>query len=104
MFDQYEKRLRELFKDVDEAQKEIAYDTISDYIFYLEENAKLKKLPQIRISPSNPAKQERTVASKMLKDNSQSIANIRKILLMILYRSGGANDSNELINLLKQFE
>lgn len=104
MFDEYRIKLQQLFSAVDEAQRQIAYDTIDDYIFYLQQNETLKKLPQIRVSSANPALQQRTQAAKMLKDNSQTVCNLRKILLMILYRSGAAGDDNQLINILRQFE
>lgn len=105
MFEEYKNKLKELYAEIPEAQRQIALDAIDDYVFYLDQNEKLKKLPQIMVSKSNPARQQRTTANKMLKENSQTISNIRKLLLMVLYRAGGNDeDNNQLAKLLAQFE
>lgn len=105
MYEEYSNKLKELYADVPESQRQIAFDAIDDYVFYLDQNEKLKKLPQIMVSNNNPAKQQRTTANKMLKENSQTISNIRKLLLMVLYRAGGEDeDNNQLAKLLAQFE
>lgn len=100
-----EQKLRDLFKDVPEAQKEIAFSIISDCVFYEEQIAQLKKLPMIIVDKNNPTKQKATPGQKLIKEFSQTLTNNRKLLLMILYRSAaGTNETNTLEELLKGFE
>lgn len=102
--EEYKEKLKELFNGVGEAQRLIAYDTINDYIFFVDQLNNLKQLPQIRVDKKNPNKQERTIASKMVKEYSQTISNLRKILLTILYKSDTGDSGSVLDELLSKFE
>ena len=103
--DAEEKRaqLRGYFANVDEDKRSIAYDTIDEYIFFLERIAALRELPYIRISKSNPERQELTPAAKLIREYSQAVDAKRKTLLTILYRveSSAADD---LLAKLADFE
>ncbi|MCQ2077031.1 MAG: hypothetical protein MJZ20_08440 [Bacteroidaceae bacterium] len=81
-----EEELRAYFKDVDDDKKHLAYDTIEEYILFLDRINELKKMPYIRFDPKRPERQELTPAAKLIKDYSNIIDAKRKTLLTILYR------------------
>lgn len=93
-----------LFKDIDPAQKQLAIDTIDEYIMFAQRIAELRTMPFIRIDKNDASKQQLTPAAKLIKDYSNCIDAKRKILLTILNRDGKSQDGNNLIDLLKQFE
>jgi hypothetical protein len=96
-------QLRGYFENVDEDKRSIAYDTIDEYLFFLERIEELKRLPYIRVHPNDRARQELTPAAKLIREYSQAIDAKRKTLLMILYRveSSAADD---LLQRLAEFE
>ena len=98
-----EKELRAFFANVDEDKRSFAYDTISEYLFFLERIAELQKLPFIRVSKSNPERQELTPAAKLIREYSQAVDAKRKTLLMILYRVENSA-ADELLQKLSEFE
>jgi hypothetical protein len=87
-------QLRGYFANVDEDKRSIAYDTIDEYLFFLDRIAELKELPFIRIDKRNPQRQELTPAAKLIREYSQAVDAKRKTLLTILYRveSSAADD------------
>ena len=95
--------LRGFFANVDEDKRSIAYDTIEEYLFFLDRIAELKELPFIRVHPTNPQRQELTPAAKLIREYSQAVDAKRKTLLTILYRveSSAADD---LLQRLAEFE
>ena len=96
-------QLRGYFANVDEDKRSIAYDTIDEYLFFLDRIAELKKLPYIRVHPKDPTRQELTPAAKLIREYSQAVDAKRKTLLTILYRveSSAADD---LLAKLAEFE
>ena len=96
-------QLRGYFENVDEDKRSLAYDTIDEYLFFLDRIAELRKLPFIRTHPKNPARQEITPAAKLVREYSQAVDAKRKTLLTILYRveSSAADD---LLQRLAEFE
>ena len=96
-------QLRGYFANVDEDKRSIAYDTIDEYVFFLERLAELRKLPYIRVHPSDKARQELTPAAKLIREYSQAIDAKRKTLLMILYRVENSA-ADELLQKLAEFE
>ena len=94
---------RGFFANVDEDKRSIAYDTIEEYLFFLDRIAELKELPFIRVHPTNPQRQELTPAAKLIREYSQAVDAKRKTLLTILYRveSSAADD---LLQRLAEFE
>lgn len=96
-------QLRGYFANVDEDKRSIAYDTIDEYLFFLERISALRELPYIRISKSDPSRQELTPAAKLIREYSQAVDAKRKTLLTILYRveSSAADD---LLAKLADFE
>lgn len=96
-------QLRGYFANVDEDKRSIAYDTIDEYLFFLERIEELKRMPYIRVHPNDRARQELTPAAKLIREYSQAIDAKRKTLLMILYRveSSAADD---LLQRLAEFE
>lgn len=96
-------QLRGYFANVDEDKRSFAFDTIDEYLFFLERIAALRELPYIRVSKSNPERQELTPAAKLIREYSQAVDAKRKTLLTILYRveSSAADD---LLQRLAEFE
>lgn len=95
--------LRAFFDNVDADKKQFAYDTIDEYLFFMDRIAELRKLPFIRIDKKNPERQMLTPAAKLIREYSQAVDAKRKTLLMILYRVENTA-ADELLNVLKQFE
>lgn len=95
--------LKELFKDIDKGQREIAFEIIEEMVMFRDRIKHLEKLPFIRVNKNNPEKQQMTPAAKMIKEYSQAVDNKRKTLLMILYRNT-TSDADELLKKLAEFE
>ena len=95
--------LRGYFANVDEDKRTLAFDTIDEYLFFVERIAALKELPYIRVSKKDPARQELTPAAKLIREYSQAVDAKRKTLLMILYRVENSA-ADELLQKLAEFE
>lgn len=95
--------LRSYFANVEQDKQYFAYDTIDEYLFFIDRIAELRDLPYIRVNEKNPARQELTPAAKLIREYSQAVDAKRKTLLMILYRveSSAADD---LLQKLAEFE
>ena len=96
-------QLRSYFANVDEDRRSIAYDTIDEYLFFLDRIAELKPLPFIRVHPKDKARQELTPAAKLIREYSQAVDAKRKTLLTILYRVENSA-ADELLQKLAEFE
>ena len=95
--------LRSYFENIDDDKKQFALDTLDEYLFFLDRMRELRALPYIRVSKSNPERQELTPSAKLIKEYSQAIDAKRKTLLMILYRTENSA-ADELLAKLKEFE
>ena len=95
--------LRSYFELVDEDKRSFAYDTIDEYIFFLDRIEELKKLHYIQISKKNPEMQRLTPAAKLIKEYSQILDAKRGTLLRILYRIENSA-ADELLAKLSEFE
>lgn len=91
------------FEAVDEDKRTFALDTIDEYLFFKNKIEELKRLPLIRISKTNPAKQQLTPAAKLIKEYSQVMDAKRGTLLRILYRVE-SSAADELMAKLSEFE
>ena len=96
-------QLRSYFANVDEDKRSIAYDTIEEYLFFLERIEELRRLPYIRVHPTDRARQELTPAAKLIREYSQAVDSKRKTLLTILYRVE-SSAADELLLKLAEFE
>ena len=96
-------QVRAFFNNVDEDKRQIAYDTIDEYIFFVDRIAELKKLPYIRVDKKNPERQQLTPAAKLIREYSQAVDAKRKTLLMILYRVENSA-ADDLLAKLAEFE
>lgn len=96
-------QLQAFFNNVDEDKKQIAFDTIDEYIFFVNRIAELKKLPYIRVDEKNPERQQLTPAAKLIREYSQAVDAKRKTLLMILYRVENSA-ADDLLKRLAEFE
>lgn len=95
--------LKSYFELVDEDKRQFAFDTIDEYVFFLERIEELKKLPYIQISKKNPEMQRLTPAAKLIKEYSQVLDAKRNTLLRILYRVENSA-ADELLAKLSEFE
>ena len=96
-------QLQSFFNNVDEDKRQIAFDTIEEYIFFVDRIAELKKLPYIRVDKKNPERQQLTPAAKLIREYSQAVDAKRKTLLMILYRVENSA-ADDLLAKLAEFE
>lgn len=96
-------QLRGYFENVDEDKRSLAYDTIDEYLFFLDRITELRKLPFIRVHPKDAARQELTPAAKLVREYSQAVDAKRKTLLMILYRVENSA-ADDLLQRLADFE
>lgn len=96
-------QLRGYFENVDEDKRSLAYDTIEEYLFFLERIEHLKTLPYIRVSKNDAARQELTPAAKLIREYSQAVDTKRKTLLTILYRVE-SSEADDLLQKLAEFE
>lgn len=96
-------QLNEIFKNVDEAQKQLIDPLLDELVRLEDEIAELRKLPQLRVHPNNPSIQKLTPAARLLKMELQSYMNAVRILSGIL-RKIESTTQDELLDALKQFE
>ena len=96
-------QLQSYFKNIEEDKRHFAYDTIDEYIFFMEKLNELKQLPYIRVDKKNPQRQELTPAAKLIKEYSQAVDTKRKTLLTILYKVE-SSAADELLQKLSEFE
>ena len=101
--DERKQQLYSYFENIDDDKKQFALDTIDEYLFFLDRMRELRALPYIRVSKSNPERQELTPSAKLIKEYSQAIDAKRKTLLMILYRMENSA-ADELLAKLAEFE
>lgn len=95
--------LKDFFKNIDADKKQFAFDTIDEYVFFLEKLEELKKLPLIRVSSKNPEMQQLTPAAKLIKEYSQVIDAKRTTLLRIINQQENSA-ADELLSKLSEFE
>ena len=96
-------QLDEIFKNVDEGQKQLVDRLLDEVIFLEDQMTELKKLPFVNVHPQNPALQKTTSAAKLYKECSQSYMNAIRILSSILHKvESSAQD--DLLKLLEGFE
>ena len=96
-------RLRELhtlFLGVDESQKSLVRNLLEEMVFLEQRIKELKKLPFIRVHPTNNAKQEPTTAARQYNDLSAGYRNTINILLKLL----GSTSDNEDDDPVKRFQ
>ena len=98
-----EEQLRSFFDKVDEDKRQLAFDTIKEYVFFRNRIEELSLMPVIQISNKNPNVQRITPAGKLLKEYSQVLDAKRGTLLRILYRVE-SSAAEELLEKLKEFE
>lgn len=95
-------KFNNIFKDVEDNERELVDKLIDEVIFLEEKMIELKKLPFISVNPKNPALQKPTSASKLYKECSQSYMNAIRILINVL-RTVESSALNDLLERLKEF-
>ena len=96
------KELEEIFKDVDENEKQLIAPLLDEIVSLEEQMRQLKKYPFIKVHPKNPALQKSTPAAKQYKECSQSYMNAIRILINVL-RKVESSGMNDLLEKLKEF-
>lgn len=95
--------LNEIFKDVDDNEKQLIDPLLEEVIFLEEQMKELRQIPFISVHPKNPSLQRKTEAAKLYKECSQSYMNALRILCSILNKvESSAQD--ELLRKLSEFE
>lgn len=94
--------LDEIFKNIDEDQKQLVNRLLDEVVFLEEQMAELKKLPFVNVHPKNPALQKTTSAAKLYKECSQSYMNAIRILSSLLQKVESSTQ-DELLKLLESF-
>lgn len=79
--------LLKVFDNVDADLKKVVTPLIDDVVFLEERLNELRKLPFIRVNPSNPSMQKNTPACKMYKELLQQYNNCIKILCNVLHKN-----------------
>lgn len=98
-----ERKLREIFANIDEDQRELCDRLIDEVIFLERRMTALRELPFIRIHPDDPSRQKVTAAAKLYKECSQSYMNAIRILIGVL-KNANSSDADELARMLSDFE
>lgn len=95
-------QLDNIFKNVDDEQKQLVDNLIEEVIFLEQQMKELKALPFISVHPEKPNFQKVTPAAKLYKECSQSYMNAIRILLSILHKvESSAQD--ELLKMLEEY-
>ena len=102
-YEEIKKELRNAFEKMSEPQKRLAFDTIDEYIMFLEKYDKIRSYPIIRVSQKNPSIQKTTSAGKLIKEISQVIDSKRGTLLRLAAREGDKSEE-ELFAIMREFE
>ena len=96
------KQLDNIFKNVDDEQKQLVDNLIEEVIFLEQQMKELKALPFISVHPEKSNLQKVTPAAKLYKECSQSYMNAIRILLSILHKvESSAQD--ELLQMLEEY-
>lgn len=95
--------LEKIFDGIDAGQRAVVLPLLEDVAYMENEMRTLRALPQIRVHPKDATRQEITAAGKRYREIMQTYVNAIKTLLSVLQRNG-ADDSDELLNALKEFE
>lgn len=88
--------LLKIFNDIDKNKKLLVIKLIDDVVYIEEQMEELRKLPLIKIHPTNNELQKQTVAGKMYKDFLQQYNNCIKTLYSILHKSEDGEEESPL--------
>lgn len=102
MNDNRRTELDNIFRNINEGEKQLLNPLIDQVVFLEEEMNDLKKLPFVRIHPKDPAIQKTTPAAKLYKECSQSYMNAIRILCNSL-RKIDDNSADDLRRRLEEF-
>lgn len=94
--------LCDIFKDIDPCERMLVQNLIKETAYLEERMDELKKMPFIRVSDKDPAKQRTTAAAKQYKECSQSYMNAVRILLNTL-RKAESSAQDELLKMLEEY-
>lgn len=95
--------LDEIFKNVEENQRQLVSRLLDEVVFLEERMSELKKLPFVSVNPKNPAQQRMTPVAKLYKECTQSYMNAIRILCSLLHKiESSAQD--DLLRLLEDFK
>ena len=96
--------LNQIFEGVDAGQRAVIVPLLHEVVFMESEMLKLRTLPQIRIHPKDPTRQQVTAAGKRYRELMQTYTNAIKTLLSVLRNNGSEDDGGLLSEMLKEFK
>lgn len=79
-------RYDELIKLIPEESVDLVKNTIEEIVYLESRLQELKRLPFIKVNPSNPDQQKSTPAYKMYKELLQQYTNCIKLIESVIYR------------------
>lgn len=97
------KQLDEIFRNVDEDEKQLVEKLIGEVVYLERQMEDLKKLPFISIHPEKPQLQKMTPAAKLYKEMSQAYMNAIRILVNVL-RKVEASAQDDLLKMLEGYQ
>lgn len=97
------KELDNIFRNIDEGEKQLLSPLIDEVVFLEQRMEELKRLPFVAVNAKNPALQKTTSAAKLYKECSQSYMNAIRILCNSL-RKVDSNSADDLRRMLEEFE
>ena len=92
----------EIFKNVDETERQLVDRLIDEVVYYEEEMTRLRELPWVAVNPKNPAIQKETAAAKVYKGVASHYMNAIRILLNVL-RKVESSAQDDLMRKLEEF-
>ena len=95
--------LKVLFDDLDDKKRAVILPLLDEIAFMKEQLKQLRALPQIRIHPTNAARQEITPAGKQYKNIMQTYNAAVKTVLSELNKAD-TDDGDELLKQLAEFD
>lgn len=96
-------QLREIAEKLGDDQKTVILPLVDNIAFMENKLDELRSMPQIRVHPRDPARQQITPAGKAYKETMQSYIGAIKVVLSALNKAG-TDEADELLEVLKDFE
>lgn len=91
------------FDNTDEGTRSLIIKLVDDMLFIEKQLEDLRKLPLIKVHPSNPEMQKQTTAGKMYKDFLQQYNNIVRTLCSLLHKGENGGEESPLREYFKRF-
>ncbi len=94
--------LKSKLDGIDEAKKGFILSLLTDFVWLEEQINELRQYPRYLINPKDPRQQKKLVVHDIIKDYQAQKNDIATKILKVL--EDGGEDSDDLLNALKEFE